>query len=748
YSHYENDILHKNGELLTISWTNVLTIDADGYPTDVTCMGHDVTERRRAERVLQESEERFKALHNASFGGITIHDKEVILDCNKGLCDITGFTMEELIGMDGLLLIAEQAREMVMSNILAGYEEPYEALGVRKNGEEYPLRLHAKNIPYKGKSVRAVEFQDITDRKRVEEALLESEERFQLAMNASQDGLFDWNLVTNGIYYSPGWKSMLGYEYDELPNDFSVWETTTDPEDVKRSWAMQQELITKQRDRFELEFKMKHKDGHWVDILSRATAIFDDNGTAVRLVGTHVDITERKKAEETLRESEAQLVALFEHLSSGMAVYEPVEDGRNFVFRRFNPAAERMTRISRDAILGRTLLKCFPNMDRTPLFAALQRVARTGKSEHLAPFHYRDETRQGWRENRLYHLPSGEVVALFDDVTERMKAEDALLLAKEQAEAANRSKSEFLANMSHEIRTPLNGLMGMLQLLKTTSQDTEQSEYTDHALKSSRRLLRLLTDILDLSRVEAEKMSIAMEPFDFNDAVESVSQLFSSVAREKQVEFNVHVNPDIPSLLHGDVTRLQQVLSNLVGNAIKFTNRGHVELEAHPLPLRNNEEYRVLFSVSDTGIGMPDELLEKLFTPFTQAESSYNRRFQGAGLGLAISKRLVELMGGNMAVESEEGTGSTLYFCVPFKLAEYNSQDLLEKETQTKLTGLNILVAEDDYISRFVALESLKKAGYVAEAVEDGEQALAILKDKPFDLVLMDVQMPVLDGVD
>jgi PAS domain S-box-containing protein len=247
----------------------------------------DVTEQKNTAIALQESELRFKNLHNASFGGIAIHDKGIILDCNQGLSNITGYTYEELIGMNGLLLIAEQSRELVMANISAGYEKPYEAYGLRKNGEVYPLRLEARNIPYQGREVRVVEFRDITESKRAEEALRESEERFLLAMKAANEGLFDWNLETNEIYYSPAWKKMLGYEDHELLNDFSIWENSTAPEDVKNSWEMQQQLISKQIDRFVLEIKMKHKNGHWVDILSRAEALFDDSGQAVRMVGTH-----------------------------------------------------------------------------------------------------------------------------------------------------------------------------------------------------------------------------------------------------------------------------------------------------------------------------------------------------------------------------------------------------------------------------------------------------------------------------
>ncbi len=319
FIHSEFEMMHKDGKHLFIAFEGRVGHTLSGDFLQTHCILQDITERRMTEDALRESEERFKALHNASFGGIAIHDKGIILECNLGLSEMTGYTVEELTGgFDGLLLISEKSRDKVMSNILSGYEKPYEAIGLRKNGEEYPLRLEARNVPYKSKIVRTVEFRDITGQKQAEQKLKESEERFTLAMQASNDGLFDWNLETNEIYYSPAWKKMLGYEDHELPNDFSVWETTTEPEDVKRSWELQKKLISKQVDRFVMEFKMKHKQGHWVDILSRAEAIFDNNGEAIRIVGTHTDITERKRAEEELRASEEKFRLIVTTMSEGI----------------------------------------------------------------------------------------------------------------------------------------------------------------------------------------------------------------------------------------------------------------------------------------------------------------------------------------------------------------------------------------------------------------------------------------------
>ena len=336
------------------------------------------------------------------------------------------------------------------------------------------------------------------------------------------------------------------------------------------------------------------------------------------------------------------------------------------------------------------------------------------------------------------------------DVTERREMEERLRRAKEEADAATRTKSAFLANMSHEARTPLNGVMGMIQLLQLTGLDGEQTEYADTALESCRRLVRLLTDILDISRVEANMLSIRSAPMDMREILSQTQALFMPLATESGLAFSVTLDDSVPDALLGDSVRLQQILSNLVGNALKFTPVGSVSLEACRLSGLRPGRCRMFFSVRDTGIGIPDDKLAALFRPFSQVSEGYTRSYQGAGLGLSICKRLIDLMGGGIAVISEVGVGTEIAFSLEFDAGDVagggaSAQAWLRPDS---LEGMRLLVVEDDAFSMALAEKLLQRRGAAIETATDGRLAIEALKKEGFDLVLMDIQMPDMDGIE
>ena len=337
------------------------------------------------------------------------------------------------------------------------------------------------------------------------------------------------------------------------------------------------------------------------------------------------------------------------------------------------------------------------------------------------------------------------------DISELKNAEVEIRKAKRLADEANRAKSLFLANMSHEIRTPLNGIMGMLQLIKMASNNEERNECADHGIGSCKRLTCLIGDILDLSKVESGRLDIYPTSFNIHDLLHSLEQLFRDAAKQMNLDLFVNIDPALPHAFIGDTLRIQQVLNNLLGNAIKFTESGSVTLEATYLLSQHHDRKCVLFSVADTGSGIPDDKLQELFEPFVQLSKGLSRQHQGAGLGLSISKKLVSLMAGSMCVVSEEGAGSTFHVCLPLTPAEFSAQgDLVSNSIDAagQCRHLKVLLAEDETSNQIVGVKLIELQGHDVTLVKNGERVLEEMRRDAFDCILMDIQMPVMDGVE
>ena len=588
---------------------------------------------------------------------------------------------------------------------------------------------------------------EVANRKKSEARLRQSEERLTLAVEGARVGLWDWRIGTGELYLNEQWAKMVGYTLDELaPVDIDTWNRACHPDDLKESKRLLEEHFAGRTEYYECEIRLRHKDGRWIWVLTRGKAVERDNeGRAVRMSGTHQEITERREAEEAVKNEARRRRALMDTSKDAIAI---IDQEHRIV--EANTGFADMLGYTPDEVLGLRTWDWDASLTEGEVRAAfhdLTKICTTFETRHRR----KDGTVIDVEVSAGGALVGNEplVFTVSRNITKRKAMEQVLVTAKEQAEAANKAKTGFLANMSHEIRTPLNGILGMLQLLQDT-EDSEQKEYALAAIQSAKRLTRLLSDILDLARVEAGKLVVYNHPLDLAETVRQVCELFEPAFRQSGVRLHFHIDPRIPGVLLGDAVRLQQVLNNLVGNALKFTDEGRVTVEVYPLPAKSPGQHRVLFAVTDTGLGISEDNLRTVFDAFTQADVGLARPHQGAGLGLAISQQLVRLMGGEIFVESELGQGSSFQFCLDFQAAEPRTAMPGEagEERAAVPSGLRILVAEDAPVNQLAMTRLLKKKGHRVRAVRSGEEALAWLGREDFDVVLMDIQMPGMDGLE
>ena len=567
--------------------------------------------------------------------------------------------------------------------------------------------------------------------------------------------------------FNVGAERMLGYTAAEVMNTITPADISDPQELVARAKALSVEWATSITPGFEaLVFKASRgiediyeltyirKDGTRFPAVVSVTALRDANGAIIGYLLIGTDNTarklveeEQKKSDQRLRDQQFYTRSLIESNIDALMTIDPAG-----IITDVNRQTEALTGCTRDELIGAPFKDCFTDPERAE--AGIKRVlseksvtdyeltarARDGKqtlvSYNATTFYDRSRTLQG-------------VFAAARDVTERKRVEIELQQAKAAAESASRTKSDFLASMSHEIRTPMNAIMGIADLLAQTDLTPEQDKYVQIFRRSGDNLLNLINDILDLSKVEASQLDLERTGFSLSDHLEKVIEMVAPRAQEKGLTLAWEIAPGVSNDLVGDPTRLRQVLLNLLGNAIKFTQEGGVSLKVEPDADRSVPT-ALRFSVSDTGIGIPSEKLGRIFDRFTQADSSTTRRFGGSGLGLTICKRLVELMGGRVWVESQVDKGSVFGFAVPFEVWNEASRPTaapVGAGPEAPLPDLRILLAEDSPDNCTIALAYLEHTPYRIDVAETGALACQMFKAGHYDLVLMDRQMPAMDGL-
>ncbi|PSR54831.1 hypothetical protein AHMF7605_15635 [Adhaeribacter arboris] len=548
------------------------------------------------------------------------------------------------------------------------------------------------------------------------------------------------------IYYSPSCKDLLGYEAEELVR-IKPSNLIHPDEAVQVKHAIEEALLTG-KTTIHTQYRIRKKTGEYIWFESTTKAIKDESGQVIRLQSSSRDITERKKAEVALEKSERKYRDLV--LYSQVIIYTHTLDG---TILSTNPILQNLLGYSEFELIGLPFTELLRGRERLRYQEYLKDIQQNNKVVGVITV----LDKKGRPKHLLYHNikvnePEVEpyVIAFAQDITERLEAENELKKAKIKAEQSAKSKELFLANMSHEIRTPMNGILGMAALLKKTDLNDTQQNYLKLIKESAQNLLVIINDVLDVAKIESGKLKLEKIPFNVNEILQSAHQSLTYKAEEKDILLRLKPLSLATPLVAGDPYRLTQILINLLSNAIKFTEEGKVELAAE-IVKETIFDYTLCFSVTDTGIGIPVNKLDKIFESFVQANSDTTRKYGGTGLGLSICKNLVELQGGRIWVKSKPRQGTTFTFELTYPkahLAEDLNNIAPSNNDYTSLQSLKILLAEDNAINRFMAESILINWGVQLSIANNGKEAVKLHQEHTFDIILMDIQMPEMGGVE
>jgi PAS domain S-box-containing protein len=736
------------------------------HPEDRANVVMDITERKQMEDRIRESEKQYRLISEHSQDLISRHsldEQATYLYASPSATTLLGYEPGEMVGTgaydyfhpDDVEAVNAYLKELLSKE--GSYIVSYRIR--RKDGSYIWFESTGKYTYDESGSAREIVAisRDISERKQSEQRLQESQQRYKSLFEYNPASVFSMDLNGNYTSANGNFERMTGFTREELL--FMSYKPLIHPTDEDRV-----------RDHFELakqglpqnyEAAIIHKEGYTVVCSITNVPIIVD-GEIVGVFGIVTNITEHRRYVEQIEKLSLQHALILNSVSEG--IFGIDRQGKTMFI---NPPGLDAIGYTTEEIIG-VLHHNLTHHTKTdgsdyPVEGPVHRTLNDGQSRSVTEevFWRKDGSSflVNYRVNPIYD--NGETigaVVVFTDTTNERE----IISAKESAERADQAKSEFLAMMSHEIRTPMNGIIGMTDLLLDTEINGEQREYAEIINASSEALLRIINDILDFSKIEAGKLVLEDEPFDLSAEMGSVIEMFVPKAAEGNLELTLVIDPGIPRYVTGDSTRFRQILVNLIGNALKFTDSGKISITAdqqhdHKLGGRMLE-----FSVQDTGIGIPTDKLNDLFHSFSQLHPTINRKYGGTGLGLMICKRLVEMMGGEISVESTEGVGSAFYFTIENKqpsaaesiLSEpsdaVSTDDGAVSETGGELPqpgSLRILLAEDHPVNQQLFLRILDKLGYSADVAENGVEAVEAISEQAYDLVFMDVQMPVMDGI-
>lgn len=722
----------------------VMERDADDKPTRVVGFISDISKQIQTEESLRNSEYIMaEAQRIAHFGSWDWNIIDNTLYWSEEVFNIFGLNQKEFRATYDTFLnaIHPDDRQSVISAVddAVNNNKPYEIVHrvITPSGRERIVKEVGKvYTDSTGNPIRMIGVvHDITEMK-------EYELQHSIILKTTMEGFWITDLQGRLLDVNDVYANLIGYTKEELMNmSIPDVEVIEKPEETKRHI---EKILTTGYDRFET--KHRCKNGSIIDV--EISVIYTKLGNG-RLIVFIRDITDRKRFENTLRESEQKFRVITEYAISGIALAN--SDG---FLQYVNDAFVDIVKYSKEELIGMHF-KDFSHPDNIETEIGYLKDIIEGKREY-----YRIEKRYITKFRDIVWVDIAvsvirdengnplNFVGIVIDITQTKKIQSELQKAREDAEAASKAKSEFLANMSHEIRTPMNVILGLGHLALKTTLDPKQRDYITKIYASAQSLLGIINDILDFSKIEAGKLELEHANFNLYDILQHISNLVYVRAEEKGLEILFQIDPIVPERLVGDPLRISQILTNLVNNAVKFTEKGEIVISVKVKEIKDMDVSLFIY-ISDTGVGMTEEEIKNLFKPFTQTDTSTTRKYGGTGLGLSIVKRLVDLMGGEVWVESTKGIGSIFHVTLPLKV--YRFEDMKSKILPVELTNKKILVVDDNPTSRLILKEMLESFSFKVDTVSSGLEAIDLLSQKntvDYSIIILDYKMPQLDGIE
>ncbi|MBC7533780.1 MAG: PAS domain S-box protein [Oligoflexus sp.] len=767
---FEKRIIAKTAEIVWVRNTVALCRDEEDRPVNIVTVSEDITEQRQAEITIRNAEARLRATVTYTSVGISLMDLDLNFeDVNPAMCRMLGYKREELLKLNVTDVTHLDYRDAVSQSCQELLTSDTTFVRINKkcirNDGSYFWAQNTLSI-IKDENSKPINFvavtEDTTSRVLAEQGLHRSQEKLALALCVSKVGFFNWDIFGDKVEFSKQVAEDFGL--DGEPINLQGLLDIIHPDDRVKLSDMIQEFL-KGDETGPKECRVLRPDGEivWVDLKGHMT--FDSDGRPLRFFGTSINITERKRIEDELRSGEERLRIFEERMrlateAAKIGVWDlnpctqalALSERAREILRLDSNGCSHSIKILRNILPeDRPLVKKSYREAMVPkgpgIFNVTNRFVTRNKSirwlHSIGRTHF-----QGEGEERRAVRLLGTIL----DVTEQVQMEEALKAAKNAAEVANATKSAFLANMSHEIRTPLSAILGFSDLLLDNHYTVEEREhYLKTIIRNGRTLMHIIDDILDLSKVEAGHLDLEKVNIPFYKFMEEITDLFREKARSKDIFIELQVEECVPTLISSDPTRLRQILINLIGNAVKFTDIGGITVKVGS-KFDEDNLLHLIISVHDTGIGLTEEQIQRIFKPFTQADNSTTRRFGGTGLGLYLAKRFALALGGDITLsDCNLGQGCTfeLNFVAemakPYLGHEVFDQDRLNIEDMP-LEGLKILVAEDAFDNQLLIHTILTGCGASVEIANNGLEAVYKASHGDFDIVLMDLQMPKMDG--